>query len=103
MSWGTYYNYDGYLSRIGKNELDQKIEECNETVARVFREIIAYMAMTPPTYAKDGDGEEYPWAEYVANQAHQFQEELEEAIALRARLYDCQETLHEYPEKVTEG
>ena len=103
MSWGTYYKYDGYLSRIGKNELDLKIEECNETVARVFREILAYMAMTPPVYAKDCGGEEYPWAEHIANQVRQYQEELEEAIALRARIYDCQETLAEHPEEVTEG
>ena len=27
MGWGTYYKYDGYLSRIGKNEIDSKREE----------------------------------------------------------------------------
>ena len=103
MSWGTYYKYDGYLSRIGKHELDLKVEECNETVARIFREILAYMAMTPPVYAKYSNGEEYPWAEQVASLACQYQEELEEAIALRTRIYDCQETLAEHPEEVTEG
>lgn len=103
MSWGTYYKYNGYLSHIGKHELDLKIEECNETVARVFREILAYMAMTPPLYAKDCEGEEYPWAEHVANLARQYQEELEEAIVLRTSLCDCKETLLEHPEEVTEG
>ena len=28
MGWGTYYKYDGYLSRIGKNEIESKREEC---------------------------------------------------------------------------
>ena len=28
MSFGTYYKYEGYLSRIGKRELDEKYEEC---------------------------------------------------------------------------
>lgn len=48
MSWGTYYKYNGYLRYISKHELDDKVDECNETIRRVFQEIIAYMAMTPP-------------------------------------------------------
>ena len=28
MSWGTYYKHEGYLSRIGKNEIESKREEC---------------------------------------------------------------------------
>ena len=24
MSWGTYYKHEGYLSRIGKNEIERK-------------------------------------------------------------------------------
>ena len=27
MSWGTSYTYEGYLSRVGKNELEQKRED----------------------------------------------------------------------------
>ncbi|MBP5640058.1 MAG: hypothetical protein J6X55_11305 [Victivallales bacterium] len=103
MSWGTYYKFNGYLSHISKHELDIKVEECDETIRQIFSEIIAYMAMTPPLYAKDCEGEEYPWVEHIANQARQYQEELEEAIALRARLQDCLETLLEHPEDVSEG
>ena len=28
MSWGTYYKHEGYLSHIGKNEIENKREEC---------------------------------------------------------------------------
>ncbi|MBR4901825.1 MAG: hypothetical protein IKZ46_12880 [Victivallales bacterium] len=52
MSWGTYYKYHGYLIRIAKNELDEKIEECTENIERIFREILAYMAMKPPSMPK---------------------------------------------------
>ena len=103
MSWGTYYKYDGYLLRISKNELGDKVDECDETISRIFCEIIAYMAMTPPLYAKDCEGEEFPWVEHIVSQVKQYQEELEEAIALRTRLQDCLETLLEHPENVTEG
>lgn len=27
MSWGTAYTYDGYLIRLGKNELHEKLDE----------------------------------------------------------------------------
>ena len=103
MSWGTYYKYDGYLRYISKHELDDKVDECDETIRRVFQEIIAYMAMTPPLYAKDCEGEEYPWVEHNVHQARQYQEELEEAIALRTRLHDGLEILNENPQNVTEG
>ena len=101
MSWGTCYKYHGYLIRITKNELDEKIEERTENIERIFREILAYMAMKPPVYAKDCENEKYPWAEHIAMQIKQYKDELEENIALRTHLYDCKETMQEYPEDVT--
>ena len=69
MSWGTYYQYNGYLSHIGKNEIDSKREECNSVNDMLWREILAYMAATPPAYAKDDEGNEYPWAGVHRNEA----------------------------------
>lgn len=103
MSWGTYYRHEGYLSRIGKDEIEEQIDECDGNIARIFREMLALMAMTPPAYAKDCEGNEYPWAEHIAQLAKNYQEELEDAIALRTRLYDCQEVMREHPENVEEG
>lgn len=103
MSWGTYYKHNGYLSRIGKDDIEEEIDECNENIARIFREILAAMAMTPPAYAKDCEGNEYPWAEHIALKVKEYQEELEDAISLRTRLYDCREVLREHPEDVEEG
>ena len=34
-------------------------------------------------------------------QIKQYKDELEENIALRTHLYDCKETMQEYPEDVT--
>ena len=100
MSWGTIYKYEGYLLRITQGEINDKIDECNETVERVFREILAYMAMTPPINAKDEEDYEYPWAEHLVVLIKRYHDELEEAIALRTHLYDCKETLDEHPENV---
>ena len=103
MSWGTYYKYDGYLSRIGKNEIDSKREECNSINDMLWREILAYMAATPPAYAKDDEGHEYPWAEFIAMKLRELREEIEDNNMLIARLDDCHEALRENPENVTEG
>ena len=103
MGWGTYYKYDGYLSRIGKNEIESKREECESINEMMWREILAYMAMTPPAYAKDDEGHEYPWPEFIAMKLRDFRVEIEENARLVARLDDCEEAMRENPDSVTEG
>ena len=56
MSWGTYYKYDGYLSRISRSQIDEEIEEHEADNRRIYAEMLAYMAQTPPAYAKDCEG-----------------------------------------------
>ena len=94
MSWGTYYKYDGYLSRIGKNEIDSKREECKS---------INDMMMTPPAYAKDDEGNEYSWAEFIAMKLREYRNEIEENNMLIARLDDCDEAMRDNPDNVKEG
>ena len=77
MSWGTYYKYDGYLSRISRSQIDEEIEEHEADNRRIYAEMLAYMAQTPRAYAKDCEGHEYPWAEYLTQKMREFQEELE--------------------------
>ncbi len=103
MSWGTYYQYNGYLSHIGKNEIYNKREECESVNDMLWREILAYMASTPPAYAKDDQGNEYPWAEFIAMKLRELREGIEDNDMLIARLDACDEALRENPENVTEG
>ena len=103
MSWRTYYKHDGYLSRIGKNEIPGKREECQKINDMLWREILAYMASTPPATAKDEEGSEYPWQEFIAMKVRQMREEIEDNDRLMARLDDCAETMEDNPENVTEG
>ena len=102
MGWGTYYKHDGYLSRIAKNEIEYKREECRNINDMLWREILAYMASTPPATAKNEEGTEYPWPEFIAMKIREFREEIEENVRLMARLDDCAETMNEHPENVTE-
>ena len=103
MSWGTSYNYEGYLSHIGKRDINSKREECKKINDMMWSEILAYMAMTPPVYAKDDEGNEYPWAEFIAMKLRGFRDEIEENNMLIARLDDCEEAMHDNPDNVTEG
>ena len=103
MSWGTYYKHEGYLSRIGKNEIENKREACREENDLLWSEITAYMASTPPATAKDLNGDEYPWQEFIAMKVRELREEIEENARLMARLDDCTEAMEDNPENVTEG
>ena len=103
MSWGTSYMYEGYLSHIGKRDINSKREECKKINDMMWSEILAYMAMTPPVYAKDDEGNEYPWAEFVAMKLHEYRSEIEENNMLIARLDDCDEAMRDNPDNVTEG
>lgn len=103
MSWGTYYKHEGYLSRISKSQINEEIEEREADNRRIYAEMLAYMAQTPPAYAKDGEGHEYPWNEFLIQKMREFQEELEENTFLLCRLCQCREVLREHPENVEEG
>ena len=103
MSWGTYYKHDGYLSHIGKHEIESKREECQRISDMLWREILAYMATTPPATAKDDEGNEYPWPEFIAMKVREMREEIEGNAGLTARLDDCAEAMEDDPENVTEG
>ena len=103
MSWGTYYKHEGYLSRIGKNEIESKREECQNINDMLWREILASMASTPPATAKDAEGNEYPWPEFIAMKVRELREEIEDNAGLMARLDDCEEAMKENHENVTEG
>lgn len=103
MAWGTYYKFEGYLSRISKNQLESKLEECQQINDMLWRKILAYMAATPPATAKDCEGEEYPYPEYLAMKIRELREEIEENATLMARINDCLEAMRENPENVTEG
>ena len=103
MGWGTYYKHDGYLSRISKSQLEYKRDECMSINDMLWREILAYMASTPPATAKDCEGAEYPYAEFVAMKVKEMRDEIEDNTSLIARIDDCLEAMHENPENVTEG
>lgn len=103
MGWGTYYKFDGYLSRIGKHELHSKREQSEALIAMYWNEILGYMAMTPPVYAKSEEGTEYPWVEFLDMKFRELKEGMEEEYRLIQRIDDCLEAMEENPDNVTEG
>lgn len=103
MGWGTYYTYDGYLSRIGKNEISAKLEEAQDFVDLMWREILAYAAATPPVEIADDEGNNMPYAEFIASKINSYRKELEEQYWEIHHMQDCEEAKQEKPESVTEG
>lgn len=103
MSWGTYYKYDGYLSRISKRELESKLDELHTINNDMWSELLAYMAATPPVTMENEEGDKYPYQEFITGKWKEFKNEIEENERLISKIEDCLETLQEHPEQVTEG
>lgn len=103
MSWGTTYTYEGYLSRIGKDEISHKLEENQDYIESLWREIIAYAASTPPSDVDDGEGNKVPFPEFIACKINSYRKELEETYWEQVHMRDCEEVKKEKPESVTEG
>ena len=103
MSWGTYYQYDGYLIRLGKNELEEKYDDLKDDNDTIWNELLQYIAATPPEKVTDSEGGKSDFIEWMSCHIKYLRRQLEENVSLMARISDCLETMHEHPEKVTEG
>lgn len=103
MSWGTYYTYDGYLIRLGKNELESKYDDLKDDNDTLWNEILQRIAMTPPISIKDCEDNDMDYVEWMSNHIKYLRTQMEENCFLMARISDCLETMREHPDKVTEG
>ena len=93
MSWGTNYKYEGVISRVGINELEQKLEETQTLLNGIREEMIALMAMSPPAngMVEDEDGGKILWPQYVVRRLNCLWEELEELMCCSVRLQQALE------------
>jgi len=102
MGWGTYYKYNGKISRVGKDELQGELQDQQDLIDMWWREILAYAATSPPLMAEDCEGSKYPWPEFIASKIDSLRRDLEEAYQLKTHIEDCLETLTEHPENVSD-
>lgn len=102
MSWGTTYRHEGYLSRIYKSQIPSKKEECTKAINDLWSVILSYMSATPPAYAKSDDGYEYPYSEFIVNKLNDIRAELEDNMYLLHCINDCEDTMEDDPDNVTE-
>ncbi len=105
MSWGTNYKYEGVICRVGMNELEQKLEETYTSLNGIRDEMIALMAMSPPTngIVEDEDGEKVHWTQYVVRRLNCLWEELEELMCCSIQLQQALEVKKYEPENISEG
>jgi len=102
MGWGTSYKYDGYLNRILKREVEEKIEETKENIQERWEEILAFMAAQPPADTEDEEGGKIDYPEYITCRWRNFKQEMEEDYYLLNHLRDCKEAMEESPDTVEE-
>ena len=100
MGWGTMYKHTGYLSHVYKHEIDGKYDDCQRINDMIWREILAYMSQTPPAMMTAGEGEEYPWPEFIAMKVNEYRHDLEENIKLMAQIDECRDVMAEHPDDV---
>ena len=103
MSWGTYYKYEGYISHVGKNELEHSLEEEKRLLELYWQRLLAYAAATPPATAKSELGTEYPYPEFIADEFRSIRQEMEDCYWGIHHKQDCLDALKEHPEEVEEG
>lgn len=105
MSWGTNYKYEGFICRVGMNELEQKLEETHTSLNGIRDEMIALMAMSPPAngIVEDEDGEKVHWTQYVVRRLNCLWEELEKLMCCSVRLQQALEVKKYEPENISEG
>ena len=105
MGWGVNYTYEGYLSRMSKNQLEDELDTNKKIIADYWRQLLALAAATPPATAKydeEDGGREYPYAEFLACKLGEIQRELEDYYYQNHHIEDCLEVMREDPDKVTE-
>lgn len=88
MSRDAYYRFDEFHSQMNKDELKEKKFEYQCINNRLWSEILAYMAATPPVMMKNDDDKEYPYPEYLLMKLHELRDEIESNVILIARLED---------------
>lgn len=53
MSWGVYVKADVYVSRVGKNEVEDKIEDNNRMMEMFEKELLMLASSTPKDVTSD--------------------------------------------------
>ena len=105
MSWGTNYKYEGVISRVGINELEQKLEETQSLLNGIREEMIALLNDSPPAngMVEDEDGGKILWPQCVVRRLYCLWEELEELMCCSVRLQQALEVKKYEPENISEG
>lgn|SRR5574344_1694364 len=105
MSWGTCYKYEGYLNRIGINEIDDKRDECKKYLQCDFDELLALIVMTPPTSGVIimPDSEPEMWNDYALRRLTELREDIQEKDRLLECLEQAIESRHENLDNLSEG
>ena len=99
MGWGLDYIYKGYINRITEQSIDDVREECKARIELYWREILAYMAATPPAYDEDDEGGKIPMPETLAVKVAELRGSLEEDMYTLMQIDQYYESLEQKEEE----
>ena len=101
MGWGIDYTYKGYLNKITEDSVDDVREECKRRIELYWREILAYMAATPP-YFEDEEGGRMTTPEVLAVDVQRIRESLEEDMYTLMQIDQYYESIEQQKEDTNE-
>lgn len=102
MGWGVRYKYTGYLSRLHKDSLYAERDELQNVNDLLWREILAYMAATPPATIGDCEGNPLPYPEHLSIEVAKLREQIEENLVMITKIDQCLEVMNDSPDDVVE-
>lgn len=102
MGWGINYTYKGYLNKITEHSVDDVREDCKRRIELYWREILAYMAATPPPYFEDEEGGRMTTPEVLAVDVQRIREGLEEDMYTLMQIDQYYDSIEQQEEKENE-
>lgn len=94
------YTYEGTLCGCLTTSLEEDKENTQYIIDRVWRELLALAAATPPEQATSEVNTKYPYCEFLAEKLRELREDLEDSYRHLTHIEEVEQVLRESPDKV---
>lgn len=97
------YTYEGTLCGCLTTSLEEDKENTQYVIDRVWRELLALAAATPPEQATSEVNTKYPYCEFLAEKLRELREDLEDSYRHLTHIEEVEQVLRESPDKVQDS
>lgn len=99
MAFATYYNFEGEIKHVSKDNLQYELDKVKNTIEHLWAKITILIAMSPMEVS-DEEGYKMTWPEYVSSEVKRLRDEIEESYSYKHRLEDAIEAYNQDPKNV---